>query len=112
MRRDTEDELQRLSEALLMEETPPQPEASEAPEWDGPIIEDDFSIGDIAEYKNHANNYGNAFNADRTELSPESLSDALLSQETEEKGRGGLLLIVFILTLAILGVAVYWAVLR
>ncbi len=107
MRRDTQEELQRLSEALLMEK---EPEAPEEPEWEVAVTEEDLYIEDVPEYKNHANNYGNAFNADRTEVSAEALSDALLSPQEDEKGSGKLLLLAFLLLLAIAGVAIYWVV--
>lgn len=110
MRRDTEDELQRLSEALLMEQD--EPEAPEEAPWDEPEIEDILPIEDVTEYKNHANNYGKAFNSDRTEVSAEELSDALLEENTPQKGNGGLLLAVILLLLAIVSLAVYWMVLR
>ena len=106
MHKDTGEELQRLSEALLMEKEP------EEDSWEVSLSEEDFPIADISEYKNHANNYGCVYNTDRTELSAEDLSDALLSPEDAEKGSGKLLLLAFLLILAILGVVVYWMVSR
>lgn len=109
MRRDTQEELQRLSEALLMEN---ELEAPEEPEWEVTVTEEELFIEDVPEYRNHANNYGNAFNSDRTELSPEALSDALMEHGGEEKGSGKLLLLAFLLLLAIVGVVIFWVVTR
>ena len=106
MRKDTSEELQRLSDALLMEDEP------EEAYWEITLDEDDIPVEDVAEYNNHANNYGCAYNTDRTELSSEELSEALLSAEDTEKGSGKLLLLAVLLTLAILGVAIYWVVAR
>ena len=109
MRRDTEEELQRLSEALRQEEQMQQPEE---PAWEICVEEEDLFIEDVPEYKNHANNYGNIFNADRTEVSAQELSDALLDEGEPEVGSGKLLLLAAVLLLAIIGLAVYWVVAR
>lgn len=106
MGRDTDEELQRLSDALLEEE-----EQDEQP-WEIDVAEEDLFIEDVPEYKNHANNYGNVFNSDRTELAPEDLSDALLEDEEDQTGRGKLLLLAILLLIAIVCVAVYWVVAR
>ncbi len=108
MRRDTQDELERLSRALLEEEAPPPPPEEEAePEWVISQLEEDLPIEDVKEYKNHANHYGRAFNSDKTELSPEALSDALLEPEEEASGSPGLLLLAFLLLLGIVGVLIW-----
>lgn len=109
MRRDTQDELDRLSQALLEEDAPPTP-APEVTDWEPADLEEDLPITDVKEYRNHANDYGRAFNSDKTELSPEDLSDAILAPEEEASGSPGLLLLAFLLLLGILGVLIWWVI--
>lgn len=67
------------------------------------------TIGQTADYRNHSNDYGaavQAYNTDRTELDPETLSEEL---ETEDKKvTTGLIATALLLSAGIVGVVVWW----
>ena len=116
MFRDTKEELDRLEAELLDEEA-----LEDAPEEQGSeeeslfndedldvLLSDDQNIGDAAGtdiYKNYSNGY-RAYNSDKTETTPEELS-----QELMKPGRDpvvtGLTALALVLVAAILGVMVW-----
>lgn len=115
MFRDTKEELDRLETQLLNEEIPEE-ETEELQEAEADedllddeeldaLLSDDHKIGDADGaniYKNYSNGY-RAYNSDKTELSPEDLSEAL-----EETRRDpvvvGLTVLAILLAAGILGV--------
>ncbi len=105
-------------EAELLEEEALEEEYEEEYE-DADILEDEELkrlLGDtqviesVPVYRNHANDYGRAvraYNGDRTEQSPEALSQELL-EEPEGKGTTGLIVLACTLAAGILCVALWW----
>ena len=119
MFRDTKEELDRLEAELLEEETPEEteeltvdPEETEEEllgeeELDA-LLSDDHKIGsaegeDI--YKNYSNGY-RAYNSDKTELSPDELSEEL-TETRRDPVVVGLTILALVLVAAILGVLVW-----
>lgn len=122
MFRDKEEELQRLSEELRAQER--ADEESEGEDMLDVLLEDDTQIGDMdsSVYKNASNAYGSnlrnfasgyrAYNADKTEIDPTMLSDALLDEEEqEEKSLSGLVITALTLAAAVVAVVV-WMLIR
>lgn len=122
MFKDTEEELQRLSEELRAQEKADQ--ESEGEDMLDVFLEDDTQIGSMEGnvYKNASNEYGSnlrnfasgyrAYNADRTEVDPTILSDALLEEEEpEEKSLTGWVITAFVLATAVAAVVI-WMLIR
>lgn len=120
MFRDKEEELRRLSAELRAEE-----EVQEAPEQEEPdfSLDEDTDIADMAGgvYRNASNDYGRglrnyasgyrAYNADKTEVDPQALSDEVLCEdEEEEKSLTGLVITAFVLSAGVVGMLIYWLV--
>lgn len=122
MFRDKEEELQRLSEELRAQER--ADEESDGEDMLDILLDDDMQIGAMKDsvYKNASNEYGSnlrnyasgyrAYNADKTEVDPTELSDALLDEdEPSEKSLTGLVITAFALAAAVVGVLI-WMLIR
>lgn len=118
MFKDTEEELQRLSEELRAQER--ADEVSDGEDMLDALLEEDTQIGEMGDgvYKNASNDYGSglrnfasgyrAYNADRTEVDPTTLSDALLEEEAqEEKSLKGLVITALSLAAAVVAVLIW-----
>jgi len=119
MSRDTDEELQRLQEALLQEE-----EKETAPVDDEPlpniVTDDTYRIPDVGVYENFSNDYGkklrnhatdyNAYNTDKTDTDLDEYSEAVL----EEKRPTNLLWLPIVLLVVLSAVicALSWKYLR
>ena len=75
------------------------------------LLSDTQTIGDPESYQNFSNSYGQAappaYNSDKTDLSPEELSDAL-QEEAAPRSLLGLVLLALFLLLGILLVLAWW----
>ena len=101
MFRDKDEALARLEEELLEEE--PETTAKEQSLLEEPS-------GDTKEYKNFANDYGNAniYNADTSDLDLEEFSEEVY--EPIEKKRPNLLVVAFLLLAGIFLVLAWWVI--
>lgn len=122
MFRDQEEELRRLSDELRAEEEEPEAPEQEEEELDF-SLDADTDIADMTGgvYRNASNDYGRglrnyasgyrAYNADKTEVDPQALSDAVLREdEEEEKSLTGLVIAAFVLAAGVAGMLIYWLV--
>ena len=120
MFRDKEEELRRLSAELRAEEEEPEAPEQEEEELDF-SLDEDTDIADMAGgvYRNASNDYGRglrnyasgykAYNADKTEVDPQALSDAVRREdEEEEKSLTGLVIAAFVLAAGVVGMLIYW----
>lgn len=112
MFKDRNAELQRLEEALLEEEDKQILPVEETPEDEellsddllDELLEDTAPIPSTVSYQNFSNDYGNAYNADRTDVDLEDYSDQL---QSDRKDRSGLVIVACLLALGVLGMIIY-----
>ena len=103
MFRDSKEELNRL-EAELLEDNTPEETLLDEEQLDA-LLEDDRSIGSAESaslYRNYSTGY-RAYNADKTDIDPETLSQELLTPGRDKVVTGLTALAIFLL-LAILGI--------
>ena len=117
MFRDKDAELERLEQALLDEEEPAEEVKEEYLNQDAlEALWEDTRPGDTPRvYQNHANDYGRglrnyatgyrAYNADRTDMDPETLGEEVLGED--KKGFGWLLGLLIALLGALVAAIVY-----
>lgn len=117
MFKDTEKALRELEAELLAEEPIKPDEVSPEEQADtdllsdeelDALLEDTHVIGRAAVYRNHSNSFGNtptAYNADRTDLDPQELSEEL--ENSNHGSITGLLITAAVLSAAIVGVLIY-----
>lgn len=113
MFKDRNTELRRLEEALLEEEEYAQAlPAEEEPEDEDllsdvvldELLEDTAPTTTTVPYQNFSNDYGNAYNADRTDVDLEDYSNQL---QSGKKDRSGLVILACLLALGVLGMIIY-----
>ena len=113
MFKDRNAELQRLEEALLEEEEDtqvlPQEEMPEdedllSDETLDALLEDTASPQTTVPYQNFSNDYGNAYNADRTDVDLEDYAEQL---QSPRKDRSGLVIVACLLALGVLGMIIF-----
>ena len=112
MFKDRSTELQRLEEALLEEEDQQLLPAEQAPEDEDllsddlldELLEDATPMPNTVSYQNFSNDYGNAYNADHTDVDLEEYTDQL---QSGRKDRSGLVIVACLLALGVLGMIIY-----
>ena len=120
MSRDTDEELQRLQDALLQEDEEKETVCEEDETLPNIVTDDTFRIPDAGVYQNFSNDYGknlrnyatgyNAYNADKTDTDLDEFCETVL----EEKRPHNLLWLPIVLLVILSAVicAVTWKYLR
>lgn len=113
MFKDRDAQLRRLEEALLEEEEESPELTEEVPEDEDLLTDDvlDELLEDAAPTQNHvpyqnfSNDYGNAYNADASDVDLDEYADQL--QQPARKDRSGLVILACLLALGVLGVVIF-----